>query len=88
MASGTDPLLSWFVAEGARPAPAYAAALTEVASAACSLGELTMRVTGNAAVAAAAQLGAIPRTPEQADPDARRPSTEPTLLARPAPMRR
>jgi adenylate kinase family enzyme len=61
-------LLSRLVAEGSSRAPAYAAALTEVASAACSLGELTMRVTGNAAVAAAAQLGAIPRTPEQPTP--------------------
>ncbi len=39
-------------------AAAYARALTEVASAACTLGEPTMRVTGNAAVAAAAQLQA------------------------------
>ena len=36
----------------------YARALTEVASAACALGEPTMRVTGNASVAAAAQLAA------------------------------
>ena len=34
----------------------YAEALAEVASAACELGEPTMRVIGNASVAAAAQL--------------------------------
>ena len=35
----------------------YARSLAEVASAACQLGEPTMRVIGNASVAAAAQLG-------------------------------
>ncbi len=38
-------------------APAYAKALSEVATAACSLGEETARVLGNATTAAAAQLG-------------------------------
>ena len=37
--------------------------LAEVASAACKLGEPTMRVIGNASVAAAAQLGAVPDRP-------------------------
>lgn len=55
-------VLSRLAAESSEHTTAYAEALTEVASAACELGELTMRVTGNAAVAAAAQLAAIPRT--------------------------
>ena len=38
---------------------AYAEALAEVASAACELGEPTMRVIGNASVAAAAQLSVV-----------------------------
>ena len=41
---------------GLAAAATYAAALAEVASAACQLGEPTMRVIGNASVAAAAQL--------------------------------
>jgi hypothetical protein len=52
-------LLGELVASGSGYAPAYAAALAEVTSAACSLGEPTMRVIGNASVAAAAQLGAV-----------------------------
>ena len=49
--------------EAASPAAAdYARALTEVATAACSLGEPTMRVVANASAAAAAQLAAA-RTP-------------------------
>ncbi len=56
-------VLSELVAAGSGEATAYARALAEVASAACALGEPTLRVTGNAAVAAAAQLGAAnPRT--------------------------
>jgi adenylate kinase family enzyme len=50
--------LTLLVASGSPSAAAYARALTEVASAACSLGEPTMRVIGNASVAAAAQLQA------------------------------
>lgn len=38
---------------------AYAKALAEVAAAACGLGEPTMRVIGNASVAAAAQLAVV-----------------------------
>ena len=61
------PLLGELVAIHPDRAAAYAKALTEVASAACTLGEPTLRVTGNAAVAAAAQLGAArlagPRVP-------------------------
>ncbi len=47
----------------------YAKALADVATAACTLGEPTMRVTGNASVAAAAQLGAA--APSSPPPDAR-----------------
>ncbi|HEX2705699.1 MAG TPA: AAA family ATPase, partial [Candidatus Lustribacter sp.] len=53
-------LLSLLVAQGSPAAADYARALTEVASAACLIGEVSMRVTGNASVAAAAQLAAVP----------------------------
>ncbi|MEO8557367.1 MAG: AAA family ATPase, partial [Actinomycetota bacterium] len=48
--------LSGLVASGSPQSVPYAEALAEVVSAACDLGEPTMRVVGNAAVAAAAQL--------------------------------
>ena len=51
-------------------ATAYAQALAEVTAAACDLGEPTMRVVGNASVAAAAQLSAVRHDPPTADPDA------------------
>jgi Cdc6-like AAA superfamily ATPase len=51
-------VLTDLVAQGSAEKAAYAEALAEVASAACSLGEPTMRVVGNASVAAAAQLQA------------------------------
>ncbi|MBK8468633.1 MAG: AAA family ATPase [Actinomycetales bacterium] len=51
-------ILGELLAEDPATGASYARALTEVASAACSLGEPTLRVTGNAAVAAAAQLEA------------------------------
>ncbi|MCW2849163.1 MAG: ATPase [Marmoricola sp.] len=74
--------LSSLGAQGSPYAPEYARALAEVASAACLLGEPTMRVVGNASVAAAAQLAAggvpVPSTPA-AVPD----STDP---ASPAPV--
>jgi hypothetical protein len=50
--------LTGLVAGGSTEKIAYAEALAEVASAACALGEPTMRVVGNASVAAAAQLNA------------------------------
>ncbi|QTE30832.1 AAA family ATPase [Pengzhenrongella sicca] len=53
-------LLGELAATRSAHAPEYARALTEVASAACALGEATLRVVGNAAVAAAAQLAAAP----------------------------
>jgi hypothetical protein len=52
--------LSALVSQGAPAARAYAEALADVAAAACQLGEPTMRVVGNASVAAAAQLAAVP----------------------------
>ncbi|MFI7062182.1 AAA family ATPase [Kribbella sp. NPDC050124] len=53
------------IAEGSVEKVAYAQALAEVASAACTLGEPTMRVVGNASVAAAAQLQAAGAQPLQ-----------------------
>jgi SpoVK/Ycf46/Vps4 family AAA+-type ATPase len=50
--------LSSLVAQGSSHSVRYAQALAEVVSAACGLGEPTMRVIGNASVAAAAQLTA------------------------------
>ncbi|MEU4191128.1 AAA family ATPase [Kribbella sp. NPDC026611] len=68
-------VLTELVAAGSSEKGAYAEALAEVASAACTLGEPTMRVVGNASVAAAAQLqaaGARPLpttpTPQPAEP--------------------
>lgn len=50
--------LAGLVESGGWGAAGYARALTEVAAAACSLGEPTMRVVANASAAAAAQLAA------------------------------
>jgi adenylate kinase family enzyme len=50
--------LGTLVAQGSPFSVSYAEALAEVVSAACGLGEPTMRVVGNASVAAAAQLTA------------------------------
>ncbi|GAA1552037.1 hypothetical protein GCM10009741_65650 [Kribbella lupini] len=58
-------VLSELVAQGSPQKVQYAEALAEVASAACSLGEPTMRVVGNASVAAAAQLQAAGARPLQ-----------------------
>ena len=65
--------LSGLVAQGSSHSAPYAQALAEVASAACDLGEPTMRVIGNASVAAAAQLTAagarsIPAAPTTTAP--------------------
>ncbi len=51
-------VLTELIAQGSPEKIPYAEALAEVASAACGLGEPTMRVIGNASVAAAAQLQA------------------------------
>jgi AAA lid domain/ATPase family associated with various cellular activities (AAA) len=55
--------LSELVEAGGWGAAGYARALTDVAAAACSLGEPTMRVVANASAAAAAQLAAAGVTP-------------------------
>jgi hypothetical protein len=51
-------VLTELIANSSAEKAAYAEALAEIASAACTLGEPTMRVIGNASVAAAAQLQA------------------------------
>ena len=53
-------ILSALSAQGSPDATEYAGALADIASAACELGEPTMRVIGNASVAAAAQLSVVP----------------------------
>jgi AAA+ superfamily predicted ATPase len=58
-------VLTELVTTGSAEKVAYAQALAEVASAACTLGEPTMRVVGNASVAAAAQLQAAGARPLQ-----------------------
>jgi hypothetical protein len=70
--------LTALVEAGGWGAAGYARALTEVAAAACSLGEPTMRVVANASVASAAQLSAAGVSP---------PTTPPRDLATPAPPR-
>ena len=55
--------LSLLAAQQSPYTSAYAQALAEVAAAACELGEPTMRVIGNASVAAAAQLSAVQPEP-------------------------
>jgi Cdc6-like AAA superfamily ATPase len=52
-------ILSSLAAQGSPHANGYAGALADIASAACELGEPTMRVIGNASVAAAAQLSSV-----------------------------
>jgi Cdc6-like AAA superfamily ATPase len=60
-------VLTELVAQGLPEKVAYAEALAEVASSACTLGEPTMRVIGNSSVAAAAQLQAAGARPLQVD---------------------
>ncbi len=55
--AGPTPLMSQLAAARSAHAPTYARALGDVALAACTLGEENPRVVGNAATAAAAQLG-------------------------------
>ncbi|WP_329481986.1 AAA family ATPase [Kribbella sp. NBC_01484] len=69
-------VLTELIAEGSTEKAAYAEALAEVASAACTLGEPTMRVVGNASVAAAAQLQAADARPLQV-------ATTPTVQSTP-----
>lgn len=82
-------VLTDLVAQGSAEKVPYAEALAEVASAACSLGEPTMRVIGNASVAAAAQLqaaGARQQVQVGATPTAPAPAVEakPAVEEKPA----
>ena len=74
-------ILSSLSAQRSPHASDYAAALAEVASAACELGEPTMRVIGNASVAAAAQLAVTDRLPVSAPMVEERVETGATLPA-------
>ncbi|MHB8274858.1 MAG: AAA family ATPase [Dermatophilaceae bacterium] len=81
-------ILSGLVAQGSSRSVPYAEALAEVASAACGLGEPTMRVIGNASVAAAAQLTAagartVPALSTTATPTTATPTTATPTTATP-----
>jgi hypothetical protein len=67
--------LDALVAQGSSSSVPYAEAMAEVASAACGLGEPTMRVIGNASVAAAAQLTAAGARPGPGLPSSTSPAT-------------
>lgn len=79
--SAPTATLSGLVAQGSSHKVPYAEALAEVASAACDLGDPTMRVIGNASVAAAAQLTAAGARTVPAIPDGTPPTTPPTTTA-------
>ncbi|GAA3810044.1 AAA family ATPase [Cellulomonas soli] len=72
--------LSLLVASGSPHARAYAEALVEVTAAAATLGAPTARVAGNAALAGAAQLAALPVA---ADAGGARPALGPPVLGLP-----
>ena len=76
--------LSALAAQRSPHSAAYAEALAEVASAACELGEPTMRVIGNASVAAAAQLTAAGAAADCRWSRARRRDRWPAAARRPA----
>ncbi len=69
--AGPTPTMGRLAADRAPYAAAYAQALSDVALAACTLGEESPRVVGNAATAAAAQLGGSPPTVRSAAPSSR-----------------
>jgi Holliday junction resolvasome RuvABC ATP-dependent DNA helicase subunit len=73
------PVLARLVGHGDPHAPAYAAALAELASAACSLGEPSLSAVGAASVIAAAQTAAVPPA------DLGRPPSRTPLVATPQP---
>ncbi|WP_433162156.1 AAA family ATPase [Kribbella sp. CA-247076] len=80
-------VLTELVTAGSAEKVAYAEALAEIASAACTLGEPTMRVVGNASVAAAAQLQAAGARPLQVGGEAKPAppvAVEPEQAAEPA----
>ncbi|ONI71425.1 AAA family ATPase [Kribbella sp. ALI-6-A] len=78
-------VLSELVAQSSPEKIPYAEALAEVASASCSLGEPTMRVIGNASVAAAAQLQAAGARPLQVSSTPAAPAA-PEKTEEPAPV--
>jgi len=77
-------ILGGLVAQGSPRSVPYAEALAEVISAACGLGEPTMRVIGNASVAAAAQLTAAGARTAPAVSDTTTSATATRLSATPA----
>jgi SpoVK/Ycf46/Vps4 family AAA+-type ATPase len=77
--------LDALVAQGSSVSVPYAQALAEVASAACSLGEPTMRVIGNASVAASAQLTAAGVRPATASTGTTPTGTAPSSIQKPEP---
>jgi len=77
-------ILSSLVAQGSSHSVPYAEALAQSVSAACSLGEPTMRVIGNASVAAAAQLTAAGSRPSS--PERRQPVVAPDPVSPPEPV--
>jgi len=77
-------ILGGLVAQGSPRSVPYAEALAEVISAACGLGEPTMRVIGNASVAAAAQLTAAGARTAPAVSDTTTSATATRLTATPA----
>ena len=76
--------LTALTASASPVAAPYAQALARVASAACSLGEPTMRVIGNASVAAAAQLAAVAPRRDPASDVRPAPAGQPEPPAAPA----
>jgi len=77
--------LGALMAQGSTHSVPYAQALAEVVSAACDLGEPTMRVIGNASVAAAAQLtaaGVRPAPPDGTTPGSAAPGSPASAPAR------
>ncbi|MCD4524683.1 AAA family ATPase [Nocardioides sp. cx-173] len=71
--SAPTPTMSQLSLSGSAHAPAYAKALSDVALAAATLGEENPRTVGNAATAAAAQLGEARAAPTLDLPPAREP---------------
>ncbi|GLY27787.1 hypothetical protein Kisp02_11520 [Kineosporia sp. NBRC 101731] len=73
-------LLTGLVNDRSPIATDYARALTEVASAACSLGEPTIRVVANASAASAAQLAGVKVSPAPTTAPAPAPFQEPVSV--------
>ena len=75
--SGPTPSVAALALARHPEALAYATALSEVCTAAATLGTPTPRVMGNASTAAAAQLGAVRPSPAPAAAGRRRPAVPP-----------